>query len=92
MRQCSLRQCSARHCSTLVRALSRDGELHCHFSDGAAGRFHHSWLRDHCPQSRHPVSGQRTFELCDLPPGLAPRAVAIGNMQGVENMDSVAST
>lgn len=63
--------------ATLTRAVSRDGVLHCHWSDGANGRFHHAWLRDHCPQSRHPVSGQRTFELRHLPPDLSPTAIAI---------------
>ena len=51
-----------RFASTLTRVASRQGVLECYWSDGAAGRFHHAWLRDHCPQSRHPVSGQRTFE------------------------------
>ena len=67
-----------RLCSTLTRAVSRDGALHCEWSDGSAGRFHHAWLRDHCPQSRHPVSGQRTFELRNLPPQLAPEKISIG--------------
>jgi gamma-butyrobetaine dioxygenase len=39
------------------------------WADGAAARFHAVWLRDNCqdPQSRHPGSGQRLFEILDLP-------------------------
>jgi gamma-butyrobetaine dioxygenase len=39
------------------------------WADGAAARFHAVWLRDNCqdPQSRHPGSGQRLFDILDLP-------------------------
>jgi hypothetical protein len=66
-------------CSTLSRAVSREGVVSLRWSDGSAGRFHHAWLRDHCPQSRHPVSGQRTFELHDLPAALSPERVALAD-------------
>ena len=43
--------------------------LRLRWADGAAARFHAVWLRDNCqdPQSRHPGSGQRLFDILDLP-------------------------
>lgn len=55
-------------CSELVRLT---------WSDGSESRFHHAWLRDHCPQSLHPVSGQREFALRELPARPAPETAAI---------------
>ena len=69
-----------RHCSTLARASIQKDALHCKWKDGSSGRLHISWLRDHCPQSLHPVSGQKTSELRDIiRSGLSPEAVAIAN-------------
>lgn len=30
------------------------------------------WLRDHCPQSLHPTSYQRSIDTADIPAGIAP--------------------
>ena len=38
--------------------------------------FHGIWLRDHCPASRHPATGQRALETHLLPLDLAPRSAA----------------
>jgi alpha-ketoglutarate-dependent taurine dioxygenase len=66
-----------RRFSTLLNAAVRDDALHCRWSDGAAGRFHLTWLQDHCPSTVHPDSGQRTVELRHLEGGVAPKRVEI---------------
>jgi len=50
------------------------------FADGQVGRFHVLWLRDACacPRCRHPLTGERTFPIEILRPGLRPSRVEIG--------------
>jgi len=63
--------------SRLVRVEPGERALTLTWDDGATGRFHHIWLRDHCPCSecRHPQTHERTFALVDLPAALpAPHA------------------
>ena len=66
-----------RACSTLVQATRAADAVHCTWSDGSAGRFHVTWLRDHCPSTIHPDSGQRTVELRHITQGIAPERVAV---------------
>lgn len=54
----------------LVNALRvGDAALKLEFSDGGVARFHHVFLRDHCPCAacRHPGTGQRLFDTAALP-------------------------
>jgi len=68
--------------SRLVRVEPGERTLTVTWDDGATGRFHHIWLRDHCPCSacRHPQTHERTFALIDLPADLpAPHAEITGD-------------
>ena len=59
--------------SAITRATVQPGAVHVTWADGSESRFHHSWLRDHCPQSVHPISHQRELPLrhvSDAPPAL----------------------
>ena len=47
------------------------------WSDAHVSRFHHAWLRDHCPQSLHPSSGQRTVTIAAAARA-TPAAAAVG--------------
>ena len=47
------------------------------WSDSHESCFHHSWLRDHCLQSLHPVSRQRELPLTSVLPGIAPERVEL---------------
>ena len=47
------------------------------WSDAHVSRFHHAWLRDHCPQSLHPSSGQRTVTIAAAARA-TPEAAAVG--------------
>ena len=51
--------------------------LELRWDDDTSSTFHHNWLRDHCPQSVHPVSHQREVPLSSIRPDLAPTCVAI---------------
>ena len=44
-------------------------ELTIEWSDGCRSELASIWLRDHCqmPQSRDPLSGQRLFNITDIP-------------------------
>ena len=53
----------AGRCATVVAASIEREVVRLSWSDGHVSRFHHEWLRDHCPQSVHPVSGQREVPL-----------------------------
>ncbi len=53
----------AGRCATVVAASIEREAVRLSWSDGHVSRFHHEWLRDHCPQSVHPVSGQREVPL-----------------------------
>jgi gamma-butyrobetaine hydroxylase len=50
-----------------VAALSYD-ERHMHISwtDGHSSTFDSLWLRDNCPEDRHPTTGQRLVDIADL--------------------------
>lgn len=49
------------------------------WGDGHVSRFHHVWLRDNCPLSRHPKSGHRLFETADIPRDIAPESLEVEN-------------
>lgn len=66
-----------RRCHRIAAAHVRPGIVRLTWSDGRVSDFHHEWLRDHCPQSLHPVSNQREVSLRQLKPGLAPDAAAV---------------
>ncbi|MDX1608543.1 MAG: TauD/TfdA family dioxygenase [Halofilum sp. (in: g-proteobacteria)] len=63
--------------SLLAHAELAGDELTVTWDDGASGRFHLLWLRDHCAcgECRHPQTRERLFRLIDLPETLpAPHA------------------
>ncbi|KAL3918371.1 MAG: hypothetical protein SGPRY_006045 [Prymnesium sp.] len=47
------------------------------WDDGSSSAFHHTWLRDHCPQSVHPVSGQRELPLHSIPSLAQPSRICL---------------
>lgn len=49
------------------------------WADGAAGCFHHVWLRDNCADERSidPHSRERTFDFLSIPPSICPRRVGV---------------
>ena len=67
----------AQSTSALVTGVAvNPAAVHLTWSDGSESRFHHAWLRDHCPQSVHPVSHQRELPLRHVS-GAAPTRVDI---------------
>ena len=94
------RRAAARAKSTFVTAAAVNPDtLHLTWADGSESRFHHAWLRDHCPQSVHPVSHQRELPLRHVS-GTAPVRVDIneahieivwpaeGEVSGLEHVSS----
>ena len=77
----SPRRAPRRLCSTLSRVhVADDQTVHCSWADGSAGRFQLLWLRDHCPSTLHPDSGQHTVELRHIAEQqLSPARVAVDN-------------
>lgn len=61
----------------LTHAAQIGDAIHCTWADGSSGRFHLTWLRDHCPNTVHPDSGQRTVELRHLPRAI-PDKIDVG--------------
>ena len=61
----------------IVQAAMLPNALELTWDDESSSTFHHSWLRDHCPQSVHPVSHQKEVPLSTIQPDLAPTGVAI---------------
>ena len=47
------------------------------WDDGTDSRFHHLWLRDNCPQLRHPATGHRTIDTAQIPEDCRPSAVEV---------------
>ena len=47
----------------IERAAILERAVQLTWEDGTTSNFHHNWLRDHCPQSVHPVSHQREVPL-----------------------------
>ena len=67
----------AQSTSALVTGVAvNPAAVHLTWSDGSESRFHHAWLRDHCPHSVHPVSHQRELPLRHVS-GAAPTRVDI---------------
>ncbi|KAL1510262.1 hypothetical protein AB1Y20_006585 [Prymnesium parvum] len=53
------------------------------WEDETIAHFHHTWLRDHCPQSVHPVSHQREIALSSIRPGIVPSGVSVDDGQSL---------
>jgi gamma-butyrobetaine dioxygenase len=47
------------------------------WEDGRVSRYHHLWLRDNCPQLRHPATGHRTVDTAQIPADCRPTAVEV---------------
>jgi gamma-butyrobetaine dioxygenase len=47
------------------------------WDDGRVSRYHHLWLRDNCPQLRHPATGHRTIDTAQIPEDCRPSAVEV---------------
>jgi gamma-butyrobetaine dioxygenase len=47
------------------------------WDNGRISRYHHVWLRDNCPQLRHPATGHRTVDTPEIPPDCRPSAVEV---------------
>lgn len=61
--------------------------LRLEWSDARVSLFHHAWLRDHCPQSLHPSSGQRSLALADAVRATPLRAELGGADGGAQTLD-----
>lgn len=70
----------------VVRARLLPRVVRLTWSDSHESSFHHAWLRDHCLQSRHPVSHQRELSLVDVHPGVAPADIALCNSTGGQEL------
>ena len=66
----------------IARAAVAPGAVALTWEDETTSTFHHAWLRDHCPQSVHPVSNQREVALSTVPPDLAPASVTVEERSG----------
>ena len=47
------------------------------WSDGRASTYHYFWLRDNCPQLRHPSTNHRVVETSSLPADVRPASAEI---------------
>jgi gamma-butyrobetaine dioxygenase len=47
------------------------------WEDGRVSRYHHLWLRDNCPQLRHPATGHRTVDTAQIPEDCRPSAAEV---------------
>ena len=47
------------------------------WEDGTVSRYHHLWLRDNCPQLRHPATGHRTIDTAQIPEDCRPSAAEV---------------
>jgi gamma-butyrobetaine hydroxylase len=56
---------------------SGDDALTVHWHNGDSSRFHYFWLRDNCPQLRHPSTNHRVVETSSLPVDVRPETVSI---------------
>jgi gamma-butyrobetaine dioxygenase len=56
-----------------------DSALTVHWSDGRSSRFHYFWLRDNCPQLRHPSTNHRVVETSSLPADVRPSQASINS-------------
>jgi len=48
-----------------------------YWDDGTISRYHHVWLRDNCPQLRHPATGHRTVDTAQIPQDCRPSAAEV---------------
>ncbi|MEZ4706996.1 MAG: DUF971 domain-containing protein [Caldilineaceae bacterium] len=46
--------------------------LQISWSDGVQSTFHYFWLRDNCPQLRHPSTNHRVVETSEIPADVQP--------------------
>jgi len=62
--------------TTTVATLSYDERQVCiTWTDGHNSTFDSLWLRDNCPEDRHPTTGQRLVDIADLPANPKLRSV-----------------
>ena len=47
------------------------------WDDGRLSRYHHLWLRDNCPQLRHPATGHRTVDTAQIPQDCRPSVAEV---------------
>ncbi len=63
--------------ATLHSVDTGDRALTVTWSNGRASRYHYFWLRDNCPQLRHPSTNHRVVETSSLPADVRPATAAI---------------
>jgi len=62
----------------VIDRIEHEGDSLCIvWRDGSVSRFHAVWLRDNGGESRHPVNGQRLFDVADLPEAVAITAAEV---------------
>jgi gamma-butyrobetaine dioxygenase len=54
-----------------------DRTLSVQWSNGSTSRFHYFWLRDNCPQLRHPSTNHRVVETSSIPADVRPTLAEI---------------
>ena len=70
---------------TRIRSLKQEARtLLLDWEDGHRSTFHFIWLRDNCPQSRHPESDQRWLNPTSLPADIHPESTRIDAEQRLE--------
>jgi|688.fasta_scaffold142082_2 gamma-butyrobetaine hydroxylase len=63
--------------ATIVAVESHPRHVSVQWSDGHTSTFHHVWLRDNCPQKRHPQTNHRVDETSSIPLDIAPTTVGV---------------
>ena len=51
--------------------------LNITWSDGHSSTFHYLWLRDNCPQLRHPQTNHRVSETSDIAADVSPKSAIV---------------
>ncbi len=69
----------------IVSAQIIDNTVQVTWGDGAADRFHHFWLRDHCPCRTcvNPVTREQVFEIDSVPLSVTPAEVGTTELGGL---------
>lgn len=63
--------------SKIKSATAALGHLDIVWANGSTSMFHYIWLRDNCPQMRHPQTNHRVEETSLIPPDIAPIKIEI---------------
>jgi hypothetical protein len=63
--------------ATITAVESHPRHVQVRWSDGHSSTFHHVWLRDNCPQKRHPQTNHRVDETSAIPLDIAPTMVQL---------------